>query len=232
MFSNKTLRLNSLANVDDMQEGYADIFGDMSKYIFVSSWTRDRAENVALWNMYTPNMKGIRIGITASSVVLEHGEDNEVTNIHSKNKILAYKNSEFLTGVEYLDNHVAELFGDDGAIGRENIAKLGRIKNKIWSFQNEVRFILMGLPYSKVEKYPFLSRENNFFEKVLHKEESSINYIDLLLADKAWDNAEIILGPNTDLGDKRILGALVKTYFPGSNISIKKSDLKIRAKRF
>ncbi|GAB7220827.1 DUF2971 domain-containing protein [Vibrio owensii] len=232
MFSNKTLRLNSLANVDDMQEGYADIFGDMSKYIFVSSWTRDKAENVALWNMYTPNMKGVRIGIPASSVKLEHGDDNEVVNIHSKSKILDYKNADFLTDVDYLESHIADLFDKNGGLNRENIAKLGKIKSKIWSFQNEVRFILMGLPANKVEKYPFLSRENNFFEKILHKEDSAINYIDLQLEENSWDNAEIVLGPNTDLGDKRILGALVKTYFPDSNISIRKSDLKIRAKRF
>lgn len=70
IFSNKTLRLNNLSNVDDMEEGQADIFGDMSKYVFVSSWTKDDLENIPLWQMYTPNMSGIRIKINASKVMI------------------------------------------------------------------------------------------------------------------------------------------------------------------
>jgi hypothetical protein len=234
MFSNKTLRLNSLANVDDMEEGQADIFGDMSKYVFVSSWTRDKAENISLWNMYTPSMKGVRIGIDPSTVSLAHGTDNEVTNIHSKNNILAFKNLNFLSDVDYdySEETVVRLFDSKGNISRRQIANLGKVKNKMWKFQNEVRFILMGLPTNKVEKHDFLSLENNFFEKIMHKEESTINYIDLILTENVWENAEIILGPNTDLGDKRIIGALIKTYFPKSNITMKKSELKIRLKRF
>jgi hypothetical protein len=232
IFSNKTLRLNSLANVDDMEEGQADIFGDMSKYVFVSSWTRDKAENIALWNMYTPNMKGVRIGIDPSKILLEHGTDNEIINIHSNRQTIAYENGEFLSPVEYNKKPIVELFDSTGKLTRTQILNLGRRKNQIWAFQREVRFILMGLPLSKVERYDFLSRENNFFEKVLHKEESNINYIDLILPENVWENSEILLGPNTDLGDKRILSALIKTYHPSAGITTKKSEIKIRTKKY
>ncbi len=100
MFSNKTLRLNSLSNVDDMEEGQIDIFGDMSKYIFVSSWTKDSLENVALWNMYTPNMSGVRIRINPKKVVLLKDNNKSVININSNKKILAFENNSFLEDVE------------------------------------------------------------------------------------------------------------------------------------
>ncbi len=70
MFSNKTLRFNSLSNVDDMEEGQIKHFGDLSKYVFVSSWTKNKYENIALWNMYTQNMTGVRIGIDFTKVQL------------------------------------------------------------------------------------------------------------------------------------------------------------------
>ncbi len=59
---------------------------------------------------------------------------------------------------------------------------------------------------------------------------SSINYIDLKLNDNFWNQAEIILGPASDLGDDRIVRSLIKSYYPNSNISLKKSELKIRTK--
>ena len=233
MFSNKTLRLNSLANVDDMEEGQVDIFGDMSKYIFVSSWTKDNLENVALWNMYTPNMSGIRIKINPSKIILSKNDNNSIVNIHSNKKILAFENNNFLEDVEYLDNPKVDLFSDTGIISRKEIARLGKVKNKIWNFQNEVRFILMGLPANKVDDFKnILSLENSFYESIVHKVDSSINLIDLKINDDIWENAEILLGPNTDVGDDRILRSLIKTYHPKSNIKISKSFLKIRKKNF
>jgi len=210
-----------------------DIFGDMSKYIFVSSWTKDNLENVALWNMYTPNMSGIRIKINPSKIILSKNNNNSIINIHSNKNILAFENNNFLEDVEYLNNPKVDLFSDKGAISRKEIARLGKVKNKIWNFQNEVRFILMGLPTNKVEAFNnLLSLENSFYEGIVHKVDSNINFIDLKINDDIWDNAEILLGPNTDLGDDRILRSLIKTYHPKLNIKISKSSLKIRKKNF
>ncbi len=108
---------------------------------------------------------------------------------------------------------------------------MGKVKNKIWAFQNEVRFVLMGLARQQVYDYHnLLSLENSFYESIIHKVDSNINFIDLKLNDEIWDNSEILLGPNTDLSDERIVRSLIKTYYPKANIHISKSLIKIRPK--
>jgi|LakMenEpi03Aug12_release.lakeMendotaPanAssembly.Ray.scaffolds.fasta_scaffold1956710_1 hypothetical protein len=70
-----------------------------------------------------------------------------------------------------------------------------------------------------------------FYESVIHKVDSNINFIDLKLNDEVWENSEILLEPNTDLGDERIVRSLIKTYHPSSNIKVTKSSIKIRTKK-
>ncbi len=59
--------------------------------------------------------------------------------------------------------------------------------------------------------------------------ETDIDYIDLKLEDTTWENAEIILGPNSNDSDKIILNSLISKYHPTSNISVLKSKLSIRS---
>lgn len=63
ILKNKTIRFNRLDCVDDLEEsmygsGPNDI--KLGQYQFVSCWTKDSEENLALWKMYTNN-KGVRI---------------------------------------------------------------------------------------------------------------------------------------------------------------------------
>ena len=64
----KEFWFNRLDRVDDEEEslwgsGKMDI--KMSKYVFVSCWTKDPLENRDLWERYTEN-KGLRITICAT----------------------------------------------------------------------------------------------------------------------------------------------------------------------
>lgn len=56
------IRFNNLTAVDDMLEG--DLFKKktLAQHIYVSCWTKNEEENVALWKMYTNN-SGVRIGL-------------------------------------------------------------------------------------------------------------------------------------------------------------------------
>lgn len=63
ILKNKTICFNNLLNVDDLEEAETRDIGNFGKYINVSCWTADSEESIPLWNLYTPNMHGVRIGL-------------------------------------------------------------------------------------------------------------------------------------------------------------------------
>lgn len=58
---NKTICFNNLLYVDDQEEVETEDMGNFGKFVYVSCWTKDEKESIPLWNMYTPNMHGVRI---------------------------------------------------------------------------------------------------------------------------------------------------------------------------
>lgn len=61
ILENRTIRFNNLNKTDDILESLtsdADIAG---KYVFVSCWTPDPNENIALWTMYSRGFSGVRL---------------------------------------------------------------------------------------------------------------------------------------------------------------------------
>lgn len=63
ILKNKNIRFNTLAKVDDMDEGITSDLGDVGRFIFVSCWTDEKRELIPLWNLYTPDMHGVRISL-------------------------------------------------------------------------------------------------------------------------------------------------------------------------
>ena len=61
ILENRTLCFNNLMNVDDVEEAETADMGLFGKYVNVSCWTEEESESIALWNLYTPNMHGVRI---------------------------------------------------------------------------------------------------------------------------------------------------------------------------
>lgn len=58
---NRTICFNNLLYVDDSEEAETDDMGKFGRFVYVSCWTDDHEESIPLWNMYTPNMHGVRI---------------------------------------------------------------------------------------------------------------------------------------------------------------------------
>ena len=56
---NKTLRFRNANLLDDDNECLTIDSGSFKNNVFVSCWTDDEKENIALWTMYSKNMKGI-----------------------------------------------------------------------------------------------------------------------------------------------------------------------------
>ncbi len=60
ILKNRTIRLNSLKNVDDLNELVSADYSKAGQDCFVSSWTSEKEESIPMWNMYS-NMDGVRI---------------------------------------------------------------------------------------------------------------------------------------------------------------------------
>lgn len=61
ILKNRTICFNNLLYVDDMEEAETEDMGKFGKLVYVSCWTEDAEESIPLWNLYTPNMHGVRI---------------------------------------------------------------------------------------------------------------------------------------------------------------------------
>ena len=61
ILSNKTLCFNNLLNVDDIEEAETSDMGKFGRFVYASCWTNDERESIPLWNLYTPDMHGVRI---------------------------------------------------------------------------------------------------------------------------------------------------------------------------
>jgi hypothetical protein len=62
ILANKTIRLNRLDRVDDIQEAEAFKKLSIARCYFVSSWTYSEKESIPMWNMYTNN-HGVMISL-------------------------------------------------------------------------------------------------------------------------------------------------------------------------
>ncbi len=63
ILKNKTMRLDSLKNVDDPTEIQSRDIEGVGKYILVSCWTRQSEESIPMWKMYSSSLRGVRIGM-------------------------------------------------------------------------------------------------------------------------------------------------------------------------
>ena len=61
ILSSRSIMFNRADRVNDKREGSTSDLGSFAKYFFISCWTETGEENFALWNMYTPKMRGVRI---------------------------------------------------------------------------------------------------------------------------------------------------------------------------
>lgn len=170
ILSNKTICFNNLLNVDDIEEAETEDMGKFGKYLYVSCWTEDEEESIPLWNLYTPNMHGVRIKMPKFPFKKYHyskgmyylTEDiNTYINmekIYNENKVSIVSTQPTLIKVEYT-NDKSKLFPKikkeslDGALEKFLTAK--DLKDIDGSFNIEYDL-------SNIGKY---KRENWSFQK-------------------------------------------------------------------
>ena len=238
ILKNKTIRFNSLLNMDDADEVITKNSEYLGKFCFVSSWTDLEEESIPFWGLYTNDMTGVRIKLRVcpfnqktyvnpadyKGVILNSYIPEEIV---MNQRVFVYPPMEFLRKVEYT-NEVDKLYpniihmitkNEDGSFNfTGNFKNIGLYKSSDWSFQSEWRYSILVIPCD----------DNRLFKMDLapHLNDLPFSYIDLIIEDNAFMNMEILTGPKMSNGDKEIVKALVEKYCP--SIKVKESSLKIK----
>ena len=236
ILEHKTMRFNRLDKVDDMEEA---MYGSgnhrvlLGQYCFVSCWTKDNKENIALWNMYTNN-RGIRIAMDEDMFIkyklsekyYSYFKDYE--HIECDCNFIFPNNQVKLHKIKYVEDNKSEisnLINSNGEWININTQDLGLIKNKLWRFQNECRFKLIALPrdsnlIKKIKNPNPVEISCSQIQSIFQNYKPCLEYIDIPINENALNSIEVMLGPETTLADKIIVESLLREF---TNSSIRNS---------
>jgi hypothetical protein len=221
ILKNKTIRFNSLANVDDLSE---PLYNNKSygKYFLVSCWTEASQEMLEMWKTYSDDMTGVRIkldlfpfrqykmpeqiklGENTVKFASNHGYI-PIEDIFGSDYVIFDKLT--LRPVKYLSKLEVDRIRVDDILGQKDYAtvtlsvrNIWGLKYDFWSSQQEWRYILQSLPISDDE------RISNDFSQILINNYAclkpvSLEYYDLRIDDKSLSEMEVMVGPRGNFED-------------------------------
>ncbi|SGY86524.1 DUF2971 domain-containing protein [Moritella viscosa] len=241
----KHVRFNRLDRVDDATENDSFARLKMGEFFFVSCWTTKDRESIPQWNMYTPNMSGVRISIPERMFNYKPLKAPGYLNSQSKGEFLSpipfdkwssdeyfimpgfTKHEWFSREVQYRDDYKEEKNkGIEVVWENEKIvnlklntpSRLAALKSTDWAFQDEFRFVLMIFPNSTAircnNSYEQFHQEiiGNIASSLESGQGSNINYYDMELNPKIFDDMTVTLGPLCSYSDKIIVHALLEKF--------------------
>lgn len=222
----RSIKFNSLENMDDMEEAETGDLNHIGKYLYVSSWADDgEYENIAMWGLYSQNYSGIRIKMrtdpfVSSIVQLPYYEGKTARirfapDILEKYSLYLYPTLPFVRRVQYSSKQeklhplmASALHKNiDGTYNlKANLNELGLYKRTEWKVQNEVRYSFCLLPHNvegglKIDVDPGLK-------------ETPFPCCFVSLSEEGVDSTEITLGPCVSKEDQEIVYALMEKHFP------------------
>ncbi len=242
ILKHKKIRFNRLDRVDDVSESKAYGSFHLGKFIFVSCWTNTFDESIPLWHMYTDNMRGVRFSVESDWMnyqpinvnpryglfpvgVSESLSPIPFDKFWNDNFFILpsfLKKENLLKEVKYVENPSDYLKGavclqknPDGIVNLEmsQVNDFATYKQKVWSFQEEVRFVLVILPAIPIPEdgvgSPNYTRD--FPNHVIHSITNVINKLN------------VTLGPLCDDSDAILVEALLEKYT--TNGTVRKSNL-------
>nr|WP_314781199.1 DUF2971 domain-containing protein [uncultured Treponema sp.] len=245
------IRFNRLDHVDDTTENDAFSRLKLGKFFFISCWTTQHRESIPQWNMYTPNMSGVRISLPEQMFNYKplHGPDylQVKTQGHifspipfeqwssDKYFIMPYfiNHDWFARSVEYRDDYMSQknqgidvVFEEDKLIDVKlnTPSRLAALKSPDWSFQKEFRFVLMIFPNNTAircnHSYDQFHKEviENITKALESGQGADINYYDMELNPKIFDEMTVTLGPLCSYSDKIMVEALIEKFAPNATI--------------
>lgn len=252
ILKNRTIRLNSLDKMDDLQEKAGLDHQNIGRYFYVSCWTDEVLESIPMWNMYTRVDSGIRIelpqnpftkniisGKTLSQLLpgREIEGDFEHLSLFSPEFIIANKvtspqflNNDILYKIEYTNNKeflypkIINLSNDGINLSYE---KIGKYKNIHWSFQREWRYLIMLFPIDSFDNPgSLLHKFKELVKNIANQTDNDPlpSSVDLEISPDNFDKMVITKSPKLSLGNDLILNALLEKY--NLNVKIRESTLK------
>ena len=81
ILKNRTIRLNPLDKMDDLQEQKTADVKNLGRFVFVSSWTADTKESIPMWKMYTDLSAGVRIRLRKNPFVRHRTSKEDVSEV-------------------------------------------------------------------------------------------------------------------------------------------------------
>lgn len=235
ILKNKTIRFNSLIDVDDPDEIRTSDTEGIGKYCYCSCWT-DKHESIPFWKMYTKDMHGVMIKMktfpfnecNASLPYYNNGQEFKTyipKELFSDKNLVFVPTVPFLRKVEYSDEKDIKIFErlekkEDGNYNfTADFTGIGKIKAKSWSFQSEWRYSLVVLPYDYNAKNILINWSSERFGCYQY-------FYDLEINEEAFNNMEIVLGPKMNVGEKVLVEGVCQKYAP--KVKITNSGIKIR----
>jgi len=251
ILKNKTIRLNSLDKMDDLMEGKASDLQNIGRFVYVSSWTEDDEESIPMWKMYSSLDRGIRIKLRKDpfkrySVADEahnngfimRGEDSgkysflfpvkDMINVPFTTSAAMADTESFLYKVGYTNDESLlqpKVIDIDEKTINIRFNRLGRYKSKKWEFQNEWRYLFWAVPLNSFDLGTVKENFGRVVKAIISDDlQPPFDHYDLSIADEAFSEMAIMLGPTVPYGMEILVKSLVKEYNPSAKVVY--SDLK------
>lgn len=245
ILKNKTIRFNSLDNMDDLQENMATDVRNIGQFVFVSCWTDKDKENISLWKQYTSHDTGVRIELPKhpfkkydSTKYIDIIKKNTSLRVIANEKLITVINYDDMMAKKYTtfiikevplipvkyteceDELLPQIVELNGINIDICLDRIGVYKDIGWKYQNEWRYKIYFFPIN------FLDGIKNNQEKFLEvcndiicgRAIQPFKYYDLTVDDDAFEQMKIVLSPTITIGNEELLRCCVEKYNPKAQI--------------
>ena len=246
ILKNRTIRLNRLDKVDDLQEQRTRDIENLGRFVFVSSWTDSINESIPMWNMYASLKAGVRIGLkkypfvrqgtyakdmvrtTGYSLTPESADFTDTfLDLSQLVKCRCYSpqawSGDILVQVNYTDDKTQlepQMVYKEGETTTLALGLLGKHKNTHWSFQKEWRYLMSFIPFNYVGNPVDIEKKaiENMKKMILGQLPAPFECFDLNIEASAFESMVITPSPQISAGNMVILDALIKEFNPTAKI--------------
>lgn len=213
--------------MDDLDEIETEGIKKLGKYCFVSSWSYKQDEDIAMWERYGDNMKGVRLKLHTHPFETYTWDSSGIKGAHGVNKNIIFTKSmytdfdfipipvpedRFIVKINY-DNDPKKIYPNVfRRLGNRPFVDfdiVGRYKAEAWDYQKEVRYRIFLLPFN----YYNLIRHTDPIIALMNGDELSVDYLDFRIKTEYFHELEITKGPKISDKDSQRIDEIVNHKF-------------------